>query len=147
VSLECGDLNGEGTDLSNLGHVYMELGEFGKASESYRQHLELARATGNRMGEADALGSLGNVHLSRREYDKARECFEQHLEIALGTGDRRGVGTDYINLGVTYVALRRLAEGVSYGTAALEILEEIEDPRVEEIRVLVEEWKSRVDEN
>jgi tetratricopeptide (TPR) repeat protein len=101
----------------------------------------------NPMCEADALGSLGNVHLSRREYDKARECFEQHLEIALGTGDRRGVGTDYINLGVTYVALRRLAEGVSYGTAALEILEEIEDPRVEEIRVLVEEWKSRVDEN
>ena len=36
---------------------------------------------------------------------------------------------------------------MSYGTAAWEMLKQIEDARVEEIRGLVEEWKSRLDEN
>jgi tetratricopeptide (TPR) repeat protein len=76
-----------------------------RAIEFYDQHLEIARAIGDRCGEGNALGNLGVASAALGEPRRAVEFYEQCLEIARAMGDRRGEANACWNMGVAYEKL------------------------------------------
>ena len=123
----------------------MARGDFRRGAEYFRQHLEIARETGNRLGEGNALGNLGNAYKRLGEYGMAIVCFERHLEIARAAGDRRGEGADLANLSATVALLGNVRDALTYAAAAIQIFERIEDPRVEQVRAQAAEWGRSID--
>ena len=140
IARETGDRRGEGRALTNLGTVYSDLGETRRAIEYYEQRLEIAREIGDRRGEGLALQGLGVEHRGLGETKRAIEYHEQHLAIARETGDQRGEGSALFNRSLAFDDLGRRQEAISGAKAALEILEQIEDPNAEKVRRQLEDW-------
>ena len=140
IARETGDRRGEGIALGNLGVSYLELGEPQRAIEYLDQDLAIARETGDRRGEGQTLVNLGNAYGQLGEPKRAIEYFEQCLVIARETGDRRGEGIALFNRALAFDELGRRPEAISGVKAALEILEQIEDPTAEVVRRKLEDW-------
>jgi tetratricopeptide (TPR) repeat protein len=69
------------------------------ALESYRQALDLFRATGSRLGEANTLKAIGDVQQFRDERDAALESYRQALDLFRATGSRLGEANVLVSLG------------------------------------------------
>jgi hypothetical protein len=57
-------------------------------------------------------------------------------------GDRKGEGIDLWNLGLAIRELGDSVQATAYARASLDILEQIEDPNVPEMRAHLAEWLS-----
>jgi RNA polymerase-associated protein CTR9 len=66
----------DATVYMNLGHVYCELRQFGKAIESY----EVALAKRDRVSEVAVLSSLGRVWFLKGRHEKSVSALQQSLE-------------------------------------------------------------------
>ncbi len=68
-----GNRRGEGVDLTNIGVVYRNLGQYEKALEHYRQALAIDREIGDRRDVGDNLTNMGVVYDDLGQYEKALE--------------------------------------------------------------------------
>ena len=84
-----GDRLNEGRAYCNLGIAYHRLGQFEKAAEFHRKHLNIALEVGDRAIEGGAYGNLGNAYNSLGQFEKAVEFYLKRLNIALEVGDIR----------------------------------------------------------
>jgi CHAT domain-containing protein len=110
---------GEAVTLSNIGNVYLELGEEQKALDYYNQALPLRRAVADRRGEAQTLNNIGTVYLDLKEGQKALDYYNQALPLARAVGDRvseadtlDNLGRDYWNMGEKQNALDHFSESL-----------------------------------
>ena len=102
ISREIGDKRGEGTDLSNLGAAYFQLGETRKAIDLCEQALTISREIEDKRGEVSDLCNLGISYSHLGETLKAIDLCEQALTISREIGDKSGEGTNLGNLGIAY---------------------------------------------
>ena len=140
IARETGDRRGEGMTLGNLGNAYYQLGETRRAIEYYEQGLEIAGETGDRRGEGEMLNNLGIAYRRLGETRRAIEYYEQDLVITRETGDRRGEGTALFNRALALDELDRRDEAIADARAALQILEQIEDPNADKVRRKLADW-------
>jgi tetratricopeptide (TPR) repeat protein len=145
IARETGDRRSEGQTLGNLGLAYAALGETRRAIEFFEQYLVIARETGDRRSEGNALGNLGIAYADLGETRRAIEFFGQDLAIARETGDRRGEGNALWNTALALYWLEDQAQATIFAEAALGILEQIEDPRAQEIRRML--YQARTGDN
>ena len=117
--------------LSNLGNVYLDLGQYQQALEHFEQALAIAREFGDRHDEGKALTNLGIVYANLGQYARALEYFEQGLVIHREIGDRRGEWADLGNLGIVYGILGQYPRALEHFEQALAIAREFGDRRSE----------------
>jgi tetratricopeptide (TPR) repeat protein len=113
--------------IGTVGHAYHRLGQVEKAIGYYEQHLQTARAIGNRQGESIALGSLGLAYARLAQVQKAIGYHEQALQIDREIGNRQYEMADLGNLGAAYLRLGQVEKAVGYYEQALEIARAIGD--------------------
>lgn len=110
-----------GNILSNIGLVYKNLKEYGKAREYQEEALLLYRAMGNQPGTARALGNLAALYDLTGNPEKSVVYYQEALAINKKVGDSRRIAADYTNLGVVFSgmsdypsALDHLLQGLEY---------------------------------
>ena len=80
------DPQSEAKDLSNIGLVHHEVGNYESAIEYYHQALQLSQQSGNRRDELDQRVNLGDAWRDLRDFDKARGFYLEAYEIAQEIG-------------------------------------------------------------
>lgn len=88
--------------LSNLGTVYVQLGQPRRAIEYFEQTLTIARELGELSIEGVAFGNLGNAYSNLGDMSSALAYYNQDLAVCRQTKDRRGEGRAWLNLGSIY---------------------------------------------
>jgi tetratricopeptide (TPR) repeat protein len=134
ISLSCaqglGQRDAEGNLLGSIGRVFVEAGDFLRASKQFAQQLVVARETGNRTEEGHALNSLGDSYL-RLDQPRAVELYEEALAISRAISDRQNEGRALNNLGDAYRNSGEFARAADFYKQQLEIAKEIGDVRGE----------------
>lgn len=102
-------------------------GEFGRARETARRQLELARELDAPALEADAHDWLARISLQQGRFDSAREGFEQRIDICQRLGDRQGVGNSLLGLGSVAHRTGEFESATEQFHRSFEIFEEIRD--------------------
>ncbi len=113
--------------LNNIGVVYSDLGEKGKALEYLEQALPLRRQVGDRGGEATALNNIGQIYSDMGEKGKALAHFEQALPIWRQVGDRGGEAKTLNNIGGVCDALGDKRKALAYYEQALPLQRQVGD--------------------
>ena len=88
------------------------------------------------------LGEIGTVHQLLSEPHQAIEYHEKALSIAREIGDRRGEGITLWNMSLALDQLGQRAQAIECARAAINILEDIEDPNAEMVKRKLQEWDS-----
>jgi tetratricopeptide (TPR) repeat protein len=139
---ELGDRSSEANALSGLGTTYTAMEETSRAIELYEQALAISREIGERRVEGQMLGVLGVVYYNLGEIRRASELYEQNLAIAREIGDRNSEGILLWNLSLVFNQLGNRKEAVAYAEAALEILEQIENPIAARVQEQLVRWRT-----
>jgi tetratricopeptide (TPR) repeat protein len=88
ISTRVGDRMNVGRVLDNMARVYVDSGDFARASEAYDRELALWRALGNEPMQAGTLANLATLELKRKECAPAKRHLSEALRFAEKTGDR-----------------------------------------------------------
>lgn len=118
--------------LLSLGVLALELRRPEEAWAFNLRSLEAAESLGDPERQADALVELGAVLHRQRDYIRAEEYFRRALAASegmkAGAQRDRKVAAARFRLGYVLLAEDRLREAVDELTAALEVLDAVEDP-------------------
>jgi ATP/maltotriose-dependent transcriptional regulator MalT len=117
---EAGDILGSLNALFFLERALSALGEVDQARTCATEHLALSRAIGYQPGIISTLFLLGRFALEEGNVTRARELFDEGLTLLREKNENvlLAVTTSLQGMGVTLVALGRLAEAVRLWGAA-----------------------------
>lgn len=101
-----GNLGGEASALSNLGHQALAQGDYDRAETFLAESIARFRTVGSDANAADALNALGEIGRLRGNDRQAIEYYEESLSLARLTGQQVVAAVVLANLG--FMALRRL---------------------------------------
>jgi class 3 adenylate cyclase/Tfp pilus assembly protein PilF len=110
--------------LSNLGNVYMDMGNYQKAIANFMEGLKILEATEEDIESLESSYSvIGYVYGQMKDYDNALQYFEKALEISnqLPEKDRKGVSQQ--NLGALYEEMGEFEKALEYYEEGLKIKE------------------------
>ena len=110
---ELNDPNQANTHLL-IGNIYLILGQYENATNSFLQTLEIARAIQNAALESKALNNLGATYFALGQYQKALEFNQRSLAIARSIGDRQMESITLGLLGNNYVALGKYQRALEF---------------------------------
>lgn len=130
-----GDSRGEGRAIGNIGIAHFDLAEYGPALESFRRHLDIARAVGDAQGQANAHSNVGSSLLRTGRPGEALAHFKEYLRLARETGDRIAEEKALCNLGVLYETQGDPSRALAYQEASARVAREVGD-RMGEARAL-----------
>ncbi|MEV7012267.1 tetratricopeptide repeat protein [Streptosporangium sp. NPDC051022] len=122
-----GDRLGQADAMIGLGDVAATRGEYGEASEAYRQARALYEEIGDRLGQAHAMRGLGGVAATWGEYGEASEAYRQARALYEEIGDRLGQADAMIGLGGVARIRGEAAEAAEAYRQARALYEEIGD--------------------
>ena len=134
IRQEVGDRDGEGTTLNNIGRIYYDQGEYEQALTYFEQCLAIMREIGNRILEGSALNNIAAIYRAQAKPSKALKYHEQALAIRQELGDRSEEAISRWWIGLTYKDLGDLAKAEEYITLAVQIMEVISHPELEQCR-------------
>ncbi len=107
--------------LGNIGLIYSDKGELGKALKYQKDALKLHKEIGNRLGEASDLGNIGLIYSDKGEPEKALKYQKDALKIDKEIGNRLGEASDLGNIGNIYRGKGELEKALKYLEDALKI--------------------------
>ncbi len=114
----------EANALSNIGGMYVELGQYEKALAYAEQALVILCELKIKQREAFALQAIGIAHFYLREYEKAIGSLEPALALFRDVKTKFGEGAVLTTLGEVHLALRQYEQARSYSEQALKIARE-----------------------
>ncbi len=88
-----------GVAYDDLGAIYNDRGEYGKAVAAHLDFLRIAKETGSKIHQNIAFMSLGNALYAKGEYAKAYGYFKRYGELSSKLGDPYGRGFALMSLG------------------------------------------------
>lgn len=109
--------------LKELGFVYLRVGEFQKALDSFNQLLFLMKKIDDFKGKAVALTGLGNTYGELGEQQKALEFYNQALKVYSISEDKEGESVIRNNIGIAYLNLGNYQEAIKSFNKALTLIE------------------------
>jgi CHAT domain-containing protein/tetratricopeptide (TPR) repeat protein len=115
--------------LFNVGLQQFQTSQFQAALASWRQVLDMARATGDRALEANTLGNLGLAYTALGEYPQALEVQQQALTLARTLGMRSLEASTLGNLGSIYIGLGQYSQAIEVYQQQLAVARELGDHR------------------
>jgi tetratricopeptide (TPR) repeat protein/transcriptional regulator with XRE-family HTH domain len=135
-----GDRHGEGIALANVGDSYRALRDFDRAVDALEQTLALFRELNDRYGVGYTLVKLGETYSELGRQEKALDFFQRALETRRAVADRWGEAETLHKRGLVLLdGDGQRGEAEKSLRAALEIFDELGDPRSADIRDLLGE--------
>ncbi|MFQ6270492.1 BTAD domain-containing putative transcriptional regulator [Kutzneria viridogrisea] len=129
-----GDRWGEGMALCNLGGYARERGNHEQAVANYERALELFEQLTDQASQLKAYRELGRAHVRFHHYDAAADCFRRAAGLFRRFGGRAGEGWSLHELADALHNGGHLAQAREQWRAALKILDEVDDPRADQVR-------------
>ena len=117
-----GYLEGQATDLGNLGGLYLQIGALAKAMQYHREALELHRQLGNVRGEAKDLGNLALIAFRVGNVDEAIQKSEMALELQRKLVSPEGEAEQLLNLAICYQSTGDLQRALSIQNSELDLI-------------------------
>ncbi|RIK33150.1 MAG: hypothetical protein DCC55_35520 [Chloroflexi bacterium] len=119
---------GELVATGNLGHGYLDQGDYTSAYRQYAGVYQLASDMRDRYHMATVLNNLGLVTGHLGDYATARTHYEEALAIRRAIGAKQGVSLTARNLGFLLSKLGEHELALAYCNEALAIAEELHSP-------------------
>lgn len=107
--------------FTNLGNVYIRLGEYAKALNFYEKALEIYDVIKDLPGQGRVLRNLGDVALRLGDYNKAISFYGRSLEVYRKVGDISGQGKVLGNMGIACAERGEHAQAIRFYEKQLEI--------------------------
>jgi len=126
-----GDRNLEAAALSDIGAVYLLLGDPRKALPYITDALAIIRQIHDRHTEMLILANAGTIYYAIGDSYKALDTFRELLPMRRELHDRRGEGTTLYYMGTSLARLGDLDQALDSLTQALPIMREVGDARGE----------------
>ncbi len=125
---EKNNLNREYADvLITLGNIQYIIGDLTKATENYRESLEIYKLLNDKLGEANALNNIGRMYKVNWNFDKAIEYYQESLEISKDLNDTISIATNLMNIGNIYNLRFKVDKALEYYQESLKLSEAIND--------------------
>ncbi|HKR06096.1 MAG TPA: tetratricopeptide repeat protein [Bacteroidia bacterium] len=123
------NLTGIGSICHNIGSIYFNFSEYGKALEYQEKSLEAFKSAGNKNNEAGVLNSIGLIYQYLSDYPKALEYFLEAMRTydELGDTGNDGLASVLVNLGIQYRKLGLFDKALEYNNKVLALYEEAEN--------------------
>lgn len=138
------DKRGESTTLNNISAIYYTKKSYDAALEYLEQSLAIIRQIGDRRGEGITLNNIGKINAAKRDYAAAMKQYEQALAIAKEIGAKAEEAGISYNIGLLYKDQGELAKAELYISRAVELLEQLEHPMLEEYREALEDVRAKL---
>ncbi|MCD4653684.1 tetratricopeptide repeat protein, partial [bacterium] len=113
--------------LLNLGVIYQNLSNYGKALECQKEALQIAESIGSKDGIAKSTNNIGSIYLYQGDYDKALDNYLISLKLQEEIEDKMGISMALNNIGYAYDKLMNYDKALEYFTNSLKLFEELED--------------------
>ena len=105
----------------SLGAIYMERGEYSKASTYFYNALDIWEKSDNKIGIADAYDYLGVISEKQNDYQRALQYYTKSLQLREKIGDEYFLSFSYNNIGVAYFHLKNYEKALEFCGKSLEI--------------------------
>jgi CHAT domain-containing protein len=125
----------EAAVLNNIGTLYKEKGEQGKALDYYVQALPLYKAAGNRRQAIKVLESIGDVYWGLGSKEKAVESFRQTLPLWKAVSDTAGEAAMLLKIGKHVSVLGYKQKALGYLIRTLSINRALGDSKSEALAI------------
>ena len=113
------------TMSNNLGLLYININEPGKAIEYFNKALVINEKLNNLEGQSLNFGNLGVVYSNSREYEKANEYYYKALRIDEKFNDKDAVSRNLANISENNLYMGKYCEALNEGLNSLRISKEI----------------------
>ena len=131
LARSAGDRNLEAAAASDIGSVYLLLGDPRKALPYVTSALAIKREEHDRHGEMLVLANAGTIYYAIGDSYKALDTFRELLPMRRELHDRRGEGTTLYYIGTSLARLGDLDQALESLTQALPVMREVGDARGE----------------
>jgi tetratricopeptide (TPR) repeat protein len=88
-----------------------------------------------------ALGNLGAMYWALGDFGKAFELYNRTVELAREIGDVCGEGYALYNISLGLKKIGQLSEAIQRGARAVELLEQVGDPLVAQMKQKIDSWR------
>jgi DNA-binding SARP family transcriptional activator/tetratricopeptide (TPR) repeat protein len=126
---------GQARALNNIGWGHAQLGDYRQALVHCGQALVVHQELGDAEGEANTWDSLGYAHRHLGDFTEAVACYSHTLDLYRAIGDRGREAETLGFLGDTHHDAGDRAAAADAWTRAVEIFDELDRPRADELRV------------
>jgi len=106
---------------TNLGNVYIRIGEYAKALRYYEKALEIYDTITDLPGQGKVLSNMGDVALRLDDYDKAMAFYEKSLAVYCQFGDTSGQAKVLGNMGIACADRSEHTKAIGFYEKQLEI--------------------------
>jgi tetratricopeptide (TPR) repeat protein len=106
---------------NQLGHTFLEKGDFDLAEKHYQSSLKIRESKVDYFGMAICYQHLGNLSGSKREFNIAIKFYKKALKIFEKSNSHFQIAYVYYRLGIILEQTRKLEKALSYQEKALEI--------------------------
>jgi len=117
------------SSCNNIGNVYLNQGNYGKAVENYLVSLKIREEIGDKNSIAASYNNIGMVYDYQGNYPKALENYFFSLKIREEIADKPGIAGNYNNIGIIYSIQGNYQKALENYFASLKIRKEIGDKR------------------
>jgi CHAT domain-containing protein/Tfp pilus assembly protein PilF len=124
---QVGDKEEEGNTLSNIGATYIDLGQYQKAMDYYKQALRITRGVGDKKVEATILNNISGIYFRLKQKKQTLHYLKQSLSIEKEIGNKRGAAITLNNIGMLYYSLSQNQQALDYYKKSLKIRKELGD--------------------
>lgn len=124
-----GDRQAEALALIDLGSARSHAGSYGKALDSGRRALDLARSAGAVTAEVEALHFLGVLHWNLGSHEIALDLQNRTLALRLANGNAWSVAKSQNNIGITLIHIGDYTAALEMFQAALAGFQSANDDR------------------
>ena len=85
IAREIGNKHGEGTQIGNIGNVYLRQGQYEEAIQYYEQSNIIAKSIGDTRSLADNYANLGGTFIKLKRWEEAEENLIKSIDIFRAT--------------------------------------------------------------
>jgi serine phosphatase RsbU (regulator of sigma subunit) len=113
--------------INNMGVIYQQNGDVGKAIKYFHKSLKYQEEIGDKYGTAMALNNIGAIYNNQGNINKALEYLLKSLTIREEIGSKKGIAQSLNNVGAMYYKLTDYPKSLSYYKKSLSLYELIND--------------------
>ena len=120
-----GDKAGEGEVLSDIGNLYHNRNDLGRAIEYYKKSLDLKKETGDTEGASVVLNDIAVAFYDSGKYETAVENYKESYKINEELGNKKVSSVILDNIGQVYENTFQFDNAVKYYEQSLDIAEDL----------------------
>lgn len=113
--------------LNNLGYVYRQLGDLGKAVEFYYSARKAYELTGDKRGLATTLNNIGVIYRIQKQPEMSLKNYEEARKLCEEIHDSLCIAQSLHSTGFAYKQMEQYDKALEYYHKSLEIRERIND--------------------